>query len=131
MIGAVVIEIEASAVGMGNLLTQYIQALQLGKFFVVVIVLGIFSIICSLLIRAAERWCTEPWQRKHHLSASWQARLDVGRLAPRRAEPWPGAGAARRARQPGGPRRAVVRRLGGLPARRRQPPDLGAAAQQP
>ena len=51
MIGAVVIEIEASAVGMGNLLTQYIQALQLGKFFVVVIVLGIFSIICSLLIR--------------------------------------------------------------------------------
>jgi len=98
MIGAVVIEIEASAVGMGNLLTQYIQALQLGKFFVVVIVLGIFSIICSLLIRAAERWCTEPWQRKHHLSASWQARLDVGRLAPRRAgQPWPGARAARRA----------------------------------
>jgi ABC-type nitrate/sulfonate/bicarbonate transport system permease component len=98
MIGAVVIEIEASAVGMGNLLTQYIQALQLGKFFVVVIVLGIFSIICSLLIRAAERWCTEPWQRKHHWSPAWQARLDIGRLAPRRAgRPWPGAGAARRA----------------------------------
>ena len=82
MIGAVVIEIEASAVGMGNLLTQYIQALQLGKFFVVVIVLGIFSIICSLLLRAAERWATEPWQRTRHLPATWRERLDPGSLVP-------------------------------------------------
>lgn len=98
MIGAVVIEIEASAVGMGNLLTQFIQALQLGNFFVVVIVLGIFSIICSLLIRAAERWATEPWQRKHHLSPAWRERLDFGRLAPGRAQgPGPGTLAVRRA----------------------------------
>jgi NitT/TauT family transport system permease protein len=82
MIGAVVIEIEASAVGMGNLLTQYVQALQLGKFFVVVIVLGIFSIICSLLLRAAERWCTEPWGRQRRLPAAWRERLDLGRLVP-------------------------------------------------
>jgi len=64
LIGAVVIEIEASAVGMGSLLTQFIQALQLGRFFVVVIVLGAFSIVCSVLLRAAERWCTQPWLRK-------------------------------------------------------------------
>jgi NitT/TauT family transport system permease protein len=82
MIGAVVIEIEASAVGMGNLLTQYIQALQLGKFFVVVIVLGIFSIICTLLLRAAERWATEPWQRRRHLPDAWRDRLDPGRIVP-------------------------------------------------
>jgi ABC-type nitrate/sulfonate/bicarbonate transport system permease component len=82
MIGAVVIEIEASAVGMGNLLTQYIQALQLGKFFVVVIVLGIFSIICTLLLRAAERWATEPWQRKHRLPDAWRDRLDPGNIVP-------------------------------------------------
>jgi NitT/TauT family transport system permease protein len=94
MIGAVVIEIEASAVGMGNLLSQYIQALQLGKFFVVVVVLGIFSIICSLLIRAAERWCTEPWRRQHRLPASWRVRLDPGRLVPARTgRTWPGANA--------------------------------------
>jgi ABC-type nitrate/sulfonate/bicarbonate transport system permease component len=98
MIGAVVIEIEASAVGMGNLLTTYIQELSLGKFFVVVIVLGIFSIICTMLIRAIERWCTEPWQRKHHLSPVWQARLDLGRLVPTRpGRSRPGTGAARRA----------------------------------
>ena len=48
MIGAVVIEIEASAVGMGSLLTTFIQELRLGQFFVVVIVLGIFSIVCSV-----------------------------------------------------------------------------------
>lgn len=67
MIGAVVIEIEASAVGMGHLLTQSIQALELGQFFVVVIVLGLFSIVCTYLIRAAERWCTEPWLRRHQM----------------------------------------------------------------
>jgi NitT/TauT family transport system permease protein len=69
MIGAVVIEIEASAVGMGSLLTNFIQALKLGQFFVVVIVLGVFSICCSYLIRAAERWCTEPWLRRHRAPA--------------------------------------------------------------
>jgi NitT/TauT family transport system permease protein len=98
MIGAVVIEIEASAVGMGNLLTQYIQALQLGKFFVVVIMLGIFSIICSLLIRAAERWCTEPWRRQHRPPTSWLERLDAGRLTSAwTSRPLPGARAAGRA----------------------------------
>ncbi len=84
LIGAVVIEIEASAVGMGNLLTQYVQQLALGKFFVVVIVLGIFSILCTIVLRAIERWCTEPWQRNHHLSAAWRERLDFGRLRPSR-----------------------------------------------
>jgi ABC-type nitrate/sulfonate/bicarbonate transport system permease component len=93
MIGAVVIEIEASAVGMGSLLTQFVQELRLGKFFVVVIVLGIFSIVCSILIRAAEHWSTEPWDRQHRLAApGWIGRRPAasraarsGRLAAARA----------------------------------------------
>jgi NitT/TauT family transport system permease protein len=87
MIGAVVIEIEASAVGMGNLLSLFSQELQLGKFFVVVIVLGIFSILCSIAIKAAERWCTEPWLRKHRLPAPRRP-VTVTRDASRRAR-WP------------------------------------------
>ena len=63
MIGAVVMEIEASAVGMGNLLSTDVQNLRLDKFFAVVFVLGMFSIICTLLIRAMERWATAPWNR--------------------------------------------------------------------
>ena len=106
MIGAVVIEIEASAVGMGNLLTQYIQALQLGKFFVVVIVLGIFSIICTLLLRAVERWATEPWQRKHHLPDAWRGPARSRQRRPRPAsahscEQQGGRGHGRCARSPG------------------------------
>jgi ABC-type nitrate/sulfonate/bicarbonate transport system permease component len=98
MIGAVVIEIEASAVGMGSLLTLFIQELQLGRFFVVVIVLGIFSIICSMLIRAAERWCTEPWNRRHHLSPASREQLDLSRFVPSLdGRTLPGAAGARRA----------------------------------
>jgi ABC-type nitrate/sulfonate/bicarbonate transport system permease component len=87
MIGAVVIEIEASAVGMGSLLTRFVQALQLGQFFVVVIVLGIFSIVCSIIIQAAERWCTEPWLRKHRLPRWPRAGYPDARWAGRSASP--------------------------------------------
>lgn len=75
MIGAVVIELEASALGMGNLLSTFSEELKLGKYFVVVIVLGIFSIICSIAMRAAERWSTEPWLRKHHVRRMGAASL--------------------------------------------------------
>lgn len=87
MIGAVVIEIEASAVGMGSLLTRFVQALQLGQFFVVVIVLGIFSIVCSIIIQAAERWCTEPWLRRHRLPRWPRAGYPDARWAGRSASP--------------------------------------------
>jgi NitT/TauT family transport system permease protein len=88
MIGAVVIEIEVSAVGMGNLLTTFSQELALGDFFVVVIVLGLFSIVCSYLIRHAERWSTQPWQRKHHLPGITLPHLRGSTLRkPKRARP--------------------------------------------
>ncbi|MGH3258364.1 MAG: ABC transporter permease, partial [Streptosporangiaceae bacterium] len=100
MIGAVVIEIEASAVGMGSLLTRFIQALQLGRFFVVVIVLGIFSIICSIIIRVTERWCTEPWLGKHRLPGWPQAGYRPIR--------WPGGGVLARSGAAQGLRRAAA-----------------------
>jgi NitT/TauT family transport system permease protein len=61
MIGAVVIEIEASAVGIGNQLSTDGRSLQLGAFFLNVVVLGIFSILAGLIMRRVERALTEPW----------------------------------------------------------------------
>lgn len=61
MIGAVVIEIEASAVGIGNQLSTDGRQLQLGAFFLNVVVLGIFSILAGLVMRRVERGLTEPW----------------------------------------------------------------------
>ncbi|HEY4152588.1 MAG TPA: ABC transporter permease subunit, partial [Pseudolysinimonas sp.] len=63
MIGAVVIEIEASAVGVGYLLGQYGHGLRLDKFFTVVFVLGIFSIVAGIIMRRTERHFTQPWLR--------------------------------------------------------------------
>lgn len=63
MIGAVVIELEASMVGVGSLLQRYAQNLQLGAFFVVVLLLGIFSIAFSILLSKLQQWATKPWQR--------------------------------------------------------------------
>jgi len=65
MIGAVVIEMEASMVGVGSLLQRYAQNLQLGAFFVVVLLLGVFSIGFSILLRQFQLWATKPWQRSH------------------------------------------------------------------
>lgn len=65
MIGAVVIEMEASVVGVGSLLQRYAQNLQLGPFFVVVVVLGLFSILFSHVLRRLQHWATAPWERKY------------------------------------------------------------------
>jgi NitT/TauT family transport system permease protein len=67
MIGAVVIELEASAVGIGYLLSIDAQSLQIANYFVVIILLGIFSMLCSYLFKRAERWATMPWSRSHAL----------------------------------------------------------------
>lgn len=67
MIGAVVIELEASLVGVGSLLQHYSQNLQLAPYFIVVLVLGIFSILFSMLLKRLQRWATMPWLRSHRL----------------------------------------------------------------
>jgi NitT/TauT family transport system permease protein len=66
MIGAIVIELEASLVGMGSIMNQYTQNLQLGPFFLCVMVLGTFSIGFSLFHRWLQRWVTQPWTRRRH-----------------------------------------------------------------
>ncbi|HEY5303635.1 MAG TPA: ABC transporter permease subunit [Acidimicrobiales bacterium] len=68
MIGAVVIELEASLVGVGSLLQRYSQNLQLAPYFIVVLVLGLFSISFSVVLKRFQRWATMPWERSHRLS---------------------------------------------------------------
>lgn len=80
MIGAVVIEMEASLVGVGSLLQRYAQNLQLAPFFVVVLMLGIFSILFSMFHRRLQLWATMPWLRTHR-TAKWPARLFLERVA--------------------------------------------------
>lgn len=70
MIGAIVIEMEASVVGLGSLLQQFAHVLNLAGFFVVVVSLGIFSILYSVALRALQRWATEPWNRSHRFGGS-------------------------------------------------------------
>ena len=70
MIGAVVIELEASMVGVGSLMQRYAQNLQLGAFFVIVLLLGVFSIAFAIFLRKLQRWATKPWQRSHRSAKS-------------------------------------------------------------
>lgn len=63
MIGAVVIELEASAIGVGFQLSNDARELRLDRFFVVVVVLGTFSILAGVIMRSTERSVTEPWSR--------------------------------------------------------------------
>ncbi len=63
MIGAVVIELEASAIGVGFQLSNDARELRLDKFFVVVVILGLFSIVAGIIMRRTERSITEPWTR--------------------------------------------------------------------
>jgi NitT/TauT family transport system permease protein len=67
MIGAVVIELEASALGVGSLLGDDARAIRLDKFFVVVFTLGFFSIACGVVMRLMERALVEPWTRPRAL----------------------------------------------------------------
>jgi ABC-type nitrate/sulfonate/bicarbonate transport system permease component len=70
MIGAVVIELEASIVGVGSLMQRYAQNLQLGAFFVIVLLLGLFSITFAIFLRKLQQWATKPWQRSHRSAKS-------------------------------------------------------------
>jgi len=99
MIGAVVIEIEASAVGVGYLLGQYGHALRLDKFFTVVFVLGTFSILAGIVMRRTERTLIEPWTRPRWLR-SRSSGIVASPVSSARQTATPASGAFRRALAP-------------------------------
>lgn len=70
MIGAVVIELEASATGVGKLLNGYAQDLELANFFVPLILLGFVALGLAYILARAERWSTAPWSRRASRLAS-------------------------------------------------------------
>ena len=63
LIGTIVAEIEASVVGLGHLISQDASTLAMDKMFVVILVLGVFSLGCSSVLKFGERWTTMPWTR--------------------------------------------------------------------
>jgi NitT/TauT family transport system permease protein len=63
LIGTIVAEIEASVVGIGNLISTDARVLAMDKMFVAIIVLGFFSLACSTVLKFGERWTTMPWTR--------------------------------------------------------------------
>lgn len=73
LIGTVVAEIEASVVGVGNLISVDAQTLQMDRMFVPIILLGVFSLGCTVLLKSGERWTTMPWTRKRSLR--WLSRI--------------------------------------------------------
>jgi NitT/TauT family transport system permease protein len=85
MIGAVVIELEASALGVGSQLKTDGNELRFDKFWVVVIVLGVFSILAGIIMRRTERALTQPWTlpRRHRNRFPAPATRGVGLLTPR------------------------------------------------
>jgi sulfonate transport system permease protein len=68
LIGTIVAEIETSVVGIGNLISKDAQVLAMDQMFVPIIVLGIFSLACSTLLKVGERWATMPWTRARRLA---------------------------------------------------------------
>jgi NitT/TauT family transport system permease protein len=63
LIGTIVAEIEASVVGIGNLISRDAQVLAMDRMFVPIILLGFFSLACSTFLKFGERWATMPWTR--------------------------------------------------------------------
>ena len=63
MIGIIVAEIEASVVGVGNLLGTDAGSLRIASMWVPIIMLGLFSIGCNVILKWLERWLTMPWTR--------------------------------------------------------------------
>jgi NitT/TauT family transport system permease protein len=62
-IGMIVAEIETSAVGIGNLISQDASEIRMDAMWVAIISLGLFSIVLSVGMKMAERWATMPWLR--------------------------------------------------------------------
>jgi NitT/TauT family transport system permease protein len=124
MIGVVVIEMEASSVGVGHLLASYSKQIRMADYFVIILLLGVYGILCTGVFRGAEKWATMPWARRPPSPDNplfrW-SRMPV--LAPV-ALPLNGAGPAGGAPDANGAEAALA--LDGI-----EPPDLGPNADEP
>jgi ABC-type nitrate/sulfonate/bicarbonate transport system permease component len=74
MIGIIVAEIEASVVGVGNLLSTDAGSLRISSMWVPIIMLGLFSIVCNVILKWLERWLTMPWTRSQRRLVPWPSR---------------------------------------------------------
>jgi ABC-type nitrate/sulfonate/bicarbonate transport system permease component len=74
MIGIIVAEIEASVVGVGNLLSTDAGSLRISSMWVPIIMLGLFSIGCNVILKSLERWLTMPWTRSQRRLVAWPSR---------------------------------------------------------
>jgi len=68
LIGVIVAEIETSIIGVGNLISKDGASLRIADMWVPIIMLGIFSIGCSIFLKWAERWTTMPWTRSRRVA---------------------------------------------------------------
>lgn len=64
MVATIVAEMEGSVAGVGGLIDRYGQNLELAPMWVLIVVLGTFAVLGSSLLRAAERWSSQPWDRR-------------------------------------------------------------------
>lgn len=63
LMGIIIVEIEASTLGIGYLINSDSHELRIGAAFAAIIYLGIAAILCNWVIGAADRWMTMPWTR--------------------------------------------------------------------
>jgi NitT/TauT family transport system permease protein len=64
MVATIVAEMEGTVAGVGGMIDKYAQNLEIPAMWVLIILLGAFSVLGSTLLRAAERWASQPWDRK-------------------------------------------------------------------
>jgi ABC-type nitrate/sulfonate/bicarbonate transport system permease component len=64
MVATVVAEMEATIAGVGAMIKLDSQTLQVAGMWVLIILLGLFNVLGSNVLRAAERWATTPWTRR-------------------------------------------------------------------
>jgi ABC-type nitrate/sulfonate/bicarbonate transport system permease component len=50
--------------GIGNLISSDVSQLRFADMWVAIISLGIFSLLFTSALKAAERWATLPWMRR-------------------------------------------------------------------
>jgi ABC-type nitrate/sulfonate/bicarbonate transport system permease component len=64
MVATIVAEMEGTVAGVGGMIDKYAQNLEIPAMWVLIILLGAFSVLGSVLLRAGERWASQPWDRR-------------------------------------------------------------------